>query len=227
MNRSHYETNIKSFQRLYVSKIRFPLITRSIIFINCFIYAVQFFSGETGRYFGDRLDEFGVLIPYLVSTGEWWRVLTVSFLHGNIAHLAINMLVLHCFGSFIEPIFGKFRLAVTYLFCTFGASFIAIFISFQQGNDSTVFLGASGSIMGLMGVLFALFLDAIKRSTRKRELFNYLINGILLIMYNLILQTCIDLYFEYGIVGHIGGFLSGLIIATYYLKCDRKFKYKN
>lgn len=226
MHRSYYENNIKLFQKLYVSKIRIPLITRIIISFNCFIFAVQFFTGENGRQFGDRFDEFGVLIPHLVSAGEWWRVLTVSFLHGNIAHLAINMLVLYCFGGFIEPIFGKLRLFITYLFCTLGASLVAVLISFQQGNDSMVYLGASGSIMGLIGVLFTLFLDALKRSKNKQVLFDYLTNGIQLIMFNLVLQTCIDLYFGYGIVGHVGGFLAGLTIATFYLKYDRKFKYR-
>ena len=226
MHRGYHENNIRLFHKLYVSKIKIPLITRIIISLNCFIFIIQFFTGENGRLFGDRFDEFGVLIPYLVLDGDWWRIITVSFLHANIAHLAINMLVLYCFGGFIEPVFGRWRLVITYLFCTLGASLIAILISFQQGNDGTVYLGASGSIMGLMGVLFALFLDGLKRSKNKKALFNYLINGIQLIMFNLVLQTCIDLYFGYGIVGHIGGFLAGLMIATYYLKCDCKFKYR-
>lgn len=226
MSYGYHENNLKSFHKLYVSKIKIPLITKSIIFLNCSIYAMQFYAGENGRQFGDRFDEFGVLIPDLVLKGDWWRVITVSFFHANFAHLAINMLVLYCFGSFIEPIFGKLRFTIVYLFCNLGASLIAILICLQQGQDSTIYLGASGSIMGLMAVLFAIFLDGLNKSKHKQALFNYLSNGIRLIIYNLVLQTCVDLYFGYGVIGHIGGFLAGLVIATYYLRCDRKFRFR-
>jgi rhomboid protease GluP len=36
----------------------------------------------------------GVKVNALIDDGEYWRLLTPAFLHGSLAHLALNMLSL-------------------------------------------------------------------------------------------------------------------------------------
>jgi len=38
--------------------------------------------------------------------GEWWRLLTASFLHGGITHLALNMLGVHFLAPPVEMVSG-------------------------------------------------------------------------------------------------------------------------
>ena len=41
----------------------------------------------------------GGLIPAEVASGEYWRLLTAGFLHGNLIHIATNMMSLYCWAS--------------------------------------------------------------------------------------------------------------------------------
>src|SRR5262245_48393156 len=47
---------------------------------------------------------------------EWWRAASYMFVHGDLAHLAGNMLFLLLVGPFVERLLGSMRFALVYLF---------------------------------------------------------------------------------------------------------------
>jgi rhomboid protease GluP len=87
-------------------------------------------------------------LPYLIVGHEWWRVVTAMFLHGGLLHIGFNMMALMQFGPAIEELYGSARYLFIYVFT--GA--IGFLVSAGFGNFS---LGASGALLGLVGVMLA------------------------------------------------------------------------
>jgi rhomboid protease GluP len=86
-------------------------------------------------------------VSYASIDGEWWRLLTCVFLHGGLIHLLFNMAALKQIGPEIESVFGRGRM----LFFFVMTGIIASFGSSLDGSPA-VRIGASGAIMGMIGV---------------------------------------------------------------------------
>lgn len=74
--------------------------------------------------------------------------ISYQFLHGSLAHLAINMLALLAFGAGVERRIGASRMIVFTLICGV-ASALTHFIVYPSGVEPVI--GASGAISGLFG----------------------------------------------------------------------------
>ena len=86
--------------------------------------------------------------PPIFLANEWWRLVTAMFLHGGLIHIGFNMMALMQFGPAIEELYGSARYLFIYVFTgVFG--FLA---SAFTGHFS---LGASGALLGLVGVMLA------------------------------------------------------------------------
>ncbi|MBN1774088.1 MAG: rhomboid family intramembrane serine protease [Deltaproteobacteria bacterium] len=95
----------------------------------------------------DTLVRFGGQWPPLVDAGEWWRLGTAIFLHAGVLHLVFNLLALSQVGPAVETIFGRSRM----LFFFMLTGLLASLASYAVGRNA-VSIGASGAIMGLIGV---------------------------------------------------------------------------
>lgn len=94
--------------------------------------------------------------------GEAWRLGTLTLLHFGSLHLGLNVIMLWRFGTFVEALFGRARMAVLYVLSAL-ASGLAVVV---QGHPSLLLIGASGAIMALGGaVIAALLLRRDLRST--------------------------------------------------------------
>ena len=85
-----------------------------------------------------------------LADGQWWRLLTVLFVHAGIAHLVMNMVSLWLAGTFLEPVLGTRRFLLLYLVCGLLASLVSVAYA-----PLPVKVGASGAIFGLWGGLLA------------------------------------------------------------------------
>ena len=133
---------------------RTPYITYSIIFLNCII----FFSCWGSINDPVIINEFfsiWALIPYHLSQGEgFYTLLSSTFLHGGILHLAGNMLFLYIFGDNLEDQMGHFGFLAFYLLSGVGASIIY----YMTAPLSPIpLVGASGAIAGVMGGYLLLY----------------------------------------------------------------------
>jgi rhomboid family protein len=85
-----------------------------------------------------------------------WQVFTYSFLHGNLLHLAVNMLALYMFGSDIERVFGQKRFLIYYFACVVTAAVAQLLVAATTGGPPYPTVGASGGVFGVL-LAFALY----------------------------------------------------------------------
>lgn len=142
-----------------------------------------------------------------VDDGAVWQLLTSTFTHVAILHLAVNMFSLYMLGSFLEPIVGRLRFLAFYLISGLAGSALVVWAA--SPASSTV--GASGAIFGLLGVLVVLFVRAGQ--------------SLAPLLPVLLINAAIT-FFGNGISwqGHVGGFVGGLVVAGIFttLRADRK-----
>ena len=116
---------------------------------------------------GEVLIRLGSNYTPLTMSGEWWRLLTSTFLHFGVVHLAFNMWALWAFGVLAERLFGSARYLLIYLTAGVTGS-LASFLWHPFVNGA----GASGAIFGVLGSLLAFFLrsdQGIPKSVVKRQ----------------------------------------------------------
>lgn len=85
--------------------------------------------------------------------GQLWQLVTYQFMHGGPLHLALNCLGLLLLGWNIEAILGRGRMLAYFLLGGVGAALVQTAVWAAKIEGSTVMVGASGSIMALMGVI--------------------------------------------------------------------------
>ncbi|CAM5216519.1 Rhomboid protease GluP OS=Ureibacillus acetophenoni OX=614649 GN=SAMN05877842_111142 PE=3 SV=1 [Ureibacillus acetophenoni] len=74
--------------------IKFYPVVSFIIAINLIIYILTIPSEMR-----ELLFTYGMSVNLLISNGEWWRVVTSTFLHADFFHVLFNMFSLFLFGS--------------------------------------------------------------------------------------------------------------------------------
>src|SRR5205807_1498672 len=88
----------------------------------------------------------------LTYTGEWWRLLSYSFLHAGLLHIAFNMWCLWDLGALCESLYGTWTFASIYLISAVGGGLASTGL-----HPERLSVGASGAIFGLAGALIASF----------------------------------------------------------------------
>lgn len=82
------------------------------------------------------------------SPAAWLTTVTYSFMHGSIAHIALNMIWLAAFGSPLAARIGPLRMALFWIV----TSVAAVMTHYAVYPDSTApLVGASGAVSGMMG----------------------------------------------------------------------------
>lgn len=82
---------------------------------------------------------------------QWWRLLSATFLHAGIVHLAFNMLGLWEAGKQLCRLLGNAQFLLIYL----AAGLCASAASLHYAAQNSVSVGASGAIFGVLGALLA------------------------------------------------------------------------
>lgn len=171
------------------------------IFITYTILGILVLIFLIGNLFGYHellINNFGVFGP-LIRHGEFYRLITGTFLHGDILHLLCNGYALYVIGSQIENFYGKKKFVVIYFFSALTGSLLSM------AMHDVWSIGASGAIFGLLGSLlyfgyyYRVYLGSV---IIQRTLPVILIN--LLIGFTM---SGIDNF------GHIGGLIGGILIS--------------
>jgi len=101
--------------------------------------------------FVNRHDRVRSKDPFVsIRNGEYWRVVTPAVLHGDMAHLAMNMMGLFFLGSVIERIHGGMWLLIMLVSIAFVASLVQVFWP-ESNNGGPNAVGSSGATYGLFG----------------------------------------------------------------------------
>ncbi len=128
---------------------------------------------------------------------EWWRLITSTFLHGGLVHIALNMVGLYWLGTIIEQALGTTRFLLVYFVSGLAGSAAALWM-----DPLSPTVGASGAIFGLIGAL--LILEYMATGSLMGQ-------AMVLILVNLAITFSLP---GISVGGHLGG-LAGGIVATY------------
>ncbi len=194
INKKNKEDAIKVDE---VFKRKVPYVTIGLIILNTIIFLLtEFFDYKT--YFVENYSVWGYGI---VRRGEFYRLITGTFIHADILHYFFNMYALYVIGSQMESYLGKTKYCCVYFFSGLIGSLFSVILT------RTASIGASGAIFGLLGSLlyfgyhYRVFLGSVIKSQiipiiAINLIFGFMSNG------------NIDNY------AHIGGLIGGALITS-------------
>ncbi len=189
----------RSFRRAHATKI--------LIVLNLLVFVVEEFSGGSEDL--ATLFRLGALEPDAVRAGEWWRLFMASFLHFGPVHLASNMLGLYVLGPFVELSLGAMRFSALYLLAGLGSMAYCCIDMMLQDPSSGLLVGASGSIMALVGAVGAVLLRGWRSA--KSRLARRKLNLILMIVF---VQLTFDYFTPHiSVEAHLSGLVLGVVLA--------------
>ncbi len=113
----------------------------SILTASFDIRVLQFFGGCDGAL--------------VLNYGQWYRVITATFMHLNPLHLLVNMWCLWNLGLLGEPLLGRRGLIYVYLLTGIAGNLCSLAFNAFLRQDALV-VGASGAIFGIAGILIVL-----------------------------------------------------------------------
>ncbi len=182
-----------------------------MVLINVAVYVVLEFMGDTTSALF-MLDHGAMYPAAVVEDGQYYRLLTSSFIHFGLPHLINNIILLICLGSYVERVFGKIRYLILYLLCAAGSSCISMWYMLYTG-DLAVSGGASGVVFGVIGALLVL---VVKNKGRFEDLS----------WKRFLLMVALALYFGFSSAGvdnaaHVGGLAIGFVIGAFYFLLEK------
>jgi membrane associated rhomboid family serine protease len=131
------------------------LANLTIIGLNVFVFLLEIILGDT--FIETCAFTSAQLTAFFHGSGSFQAVLTVftsMFMHAGWSHLLGNMLFLWVFGQAIENAFGSRMYTSFYLVCGVVANMAQYLV---DPNATGAGLGASGAIAGVMGAYLALY----------------------------------------------------------------------
>ena len=148
---------------------------------------------------GDVLVDFGAKAgAEILGGGQWWRLVTATFVHGNLMHIGFNMWVLLDMGPQVEELFQTPKFLVMYLVAGVNGFLLSLF-----WRPDGISVGASGAILGLVGVLIgASFHHGRTGAAYRASLIRWFI-------YILIF----GLFLRVDNAAHIGGIATGAVLG--------------
>ncbi len=208
------------------------IVTWVLIFINTSIFLYCLFLPE--KSLREIFYLYG-LVPIRYTQPMWaelvgfppsdyWPFLTSMFLHAGGIHLVLNMWLLWIFGDNVEDRMGPFRFIIFYLLCGLAAGIIHLM---TNSDSSIATVGASGAIAGILGAYYVLFpfarivvwipilfLPIFIHVPAIAFLGFWVIIQIGLVLTPDLTQAIPDV----AVWGHLGGFVSGLILYRFLLR---------
>ncbi|WP_029075177.1 rhomboid family intramembrane serine protease [Kaistia adipata] len=203
--------------------IRFPWVTRSLVVLNCLIFLIYQRAGDADAEaasvmaFGlipSTLAGIHIRTPGIFHAPEYLTFITSSFLHGDIWHLAGNMLFLWVFGDNVEDAMGHWRFLLFYFLCAIGGGLAHVAV--EPGSDIAL-IGASGSVAGVIAAylllhprvkIWILLLFRIPIRLRTVWVLGF---WILLQLYNFVFGAPGEISWA----AHLGGLIMGTILVLF------------
>ena len=179
-------------------------MTAVMLILNLLVFLVVEITGGS-QDIGHMLECGAAYAPLILEQGQWYRMFSSMFLHFGAPHLINNMLVLFVLGQRLEPVTGKIKFFLIYIFGGLGGNMLSLFFDMYAGNAS-LSAGASGAVFAVMGGMIYVI---IRHRGRVADL----------TVRQMLIMAAFSLYFGFASEGvdnvaHIGGLLSGFLIAV-------------
>lgn len=165
----------------------------------------------SGASIDNVITRWGAKVNIDVVGGKWWQLITSTFLHDGLLHIASNGYALFVIGMDLEAFFGRARFLAVYFISALAGSVA----SFAFSPYLVPGVGASGAIFGLIGAL-AVYFGLYRRLFGKRGNLQFW-NIIVVVVLNLGLGFSGILPIDNS--AHIGGLVAGALVG--YVLCPR------
>jgi len=203
---SSWPKDLEIFEQALLQSTPRVFITPSLLALNVAVYAAMVLTGTSVWENGPDLMRWVVNSgPMTIDHQQWWRLLTSTFLHIGIIHLAFNMWVLWGVGWVAERLFGNWMFLIVYILSGLGGS-----IANLLWNPNVMSVDASGPIFGIVGATIA-FLVLSNTSALGAVIVGNLGGLVLFTVCNLFYGLSRD---GIEIAGHIGGLTMGLALGA-------------
>jgi membrane associated rhomboid family serine protease len=189
--------------------IRISNTIKKLLIIYVAVFVIQ---NAVDQFMGGNIKGWFALIPAYVLQGRIWQIFTYSFLHADVTHLLLNMLVFVFVASDLESIWGRKKFLTFYFYCTTMAGLFYLLMQLVIPGHPYLGLpmvGASGGIYGLLlayGLLFPeremLFMMMFPMKAKQ---FVWLLAGIEF------LQAAFSAQGGLGAVAHLSGMGAGFV----------------
>ena len=200
INEKNTEESMKA-ENIFSKKL--PIVTYILLIINLIVFLICKMNPNI-------INDLVLANSNLIGD-QYYRIITSFFTHYSILHFTFNMYALYIIGEQLESYIGKTKYLTIYLLSGITSSLLSMTFL----DNSSLSLGASGAIFGLLGSLiyFGYYYRVYLSSVLKSQL-------IPLVGINLLIGFIIP-----GIdnAAHIGGLIGG-ILTTMFLGI--KFKSK-
>ncbi|HEV2246711.1 MAG TPA: rhomboid family intramembrane serine protease [Terriglobia bacterium] len=155
-------------------------------------------GGLFGGIQGMAMLRLGAKYGPLVYAGEWWRLVTAMFLHAGLLHIGMNLWCLFDLGPEVEGMFGMSKYIVLYLVTGVLGYVVSLFWS-----PMGISLGASGAIMGLVGILIGATFHHGQLGKEYRSM-----------LWRWVIYIAIfGIFFPVDNAAHFGGLIAGLVLG--------------
>ncbi|RYL87814.1 rhomboid family intramembrane serine protease [Sporolactobacillus sp. THM7-4] len=179
---------------------RYP-VTSIILAVDILIYVVFFISGRVAPFFAFHAFQYMAGVNTMILQGSWWQLVTPIFLHITFSHILFNAFSIFIFAPALETMLGRTKFMIAFLGTGIISNVAALFL---EPPDFSHY-GASAAVFGLMG--FYLYLVVFRRHMVSQQ-----DRTIIIVMLVISLLSSFA-YPNIDIVGHLTGFLSGLLLA--------------
>ncbi len=192
-------------RRLYTAT-RKVWVTPLIVAINVLVFAAMLFDGAGLLESNPAVHlRWGANFGPVTKEGEWWRLLTSTFLHFGILHVAMNMWALWSAGALVERLYGNVSFLALYVFAGLSGSLVSLL----WNADRVISAGASGAIFGVYGALGAFVLrqpGSIPRGVLK----SLTGSTVAFILYSIAIGVMVPAIDN---AAHAGGLVGGFVLA--------------
>jgi rhomboid protease GluP len=99
-----------------------------------------------GHRFGDlALDD--------LAHGEYWRLMTSTFVHFSVMHLVLNLIAMYQLGTMVESWYGSHQSVFIYGLTGGGGNLVSVLIRYALGSNPRIHSGGGSVVlMGLVGL---------------------------------------------------------------------------
>ena len=188
-----------------------------LVFLWMTLHGVSLKNPTSGQ-----LLHYGANSPVLVLEGQWYRLLTATFVHIGIIHIATNMWCLWNLGLLGEPLLGPIGMVAVYVLTGIAGNLVSVAwdVGFARTPEElwqAVGAGASGAVFGIAGILIVLLSNRklpIPWSELKRLRTSVMrFAGINLVIGASTILPALGSYVRIDNSAHLGGFLCGLALG--------------
>ena len=170
-----------------------PVLTLAVAAAIAIVTSVQYLTGLEPSIAA------AALVKPAVRAGEWWRLLSASFLHANAMHVLANLSAVIALGTLIETFDRPLRVPFAYLAGVLGGSLASTLVL------PATSVGASGGVLGLLAYLAISGVGPTSSPTwMRKRMFGHLAT---------IAATGLVGFFFIDNAAHAGGAAAGMLVG--------------